>query len=487
MQKKWVTLLLMGLMLTSCGKKEEAKPAPAPVPVVEDADPVVVAAENVRLTLSDYDRCVAVHKFEGEMYSKRALANPRFQHDEVQRCLQMKLMSDALGQIGPTPAERQQALRKALAVHNVQSEPQLAAKIGVEEGALGAIVDMSLLMPTMQRQMVRELSAAKAKQMFVTDYRRYTLELADFDNAPLPEDVGPWLSSHEDAFSAYINIHQEVMMSPPHAKFVRMAYGYPLEEMHEALDRARLNASDLRDVAIREGLDGALKRCEADAGCAVLNGRDSLYDVARTDEMAWAFRMPAGGVSEVQHRDGSEEVWILQDVVAPQKLDIKAPEARQRVGAMVMKALEPSPHLMAALKPALEAENADFKAVTEANGGRYRLFKDVTHLELSDRAVLESERVLKVVSEIREGETMLYSNPILDGGRVYVFRVTEISIPDESAFEANKSEWQTRKVGDKSYSLVISWLGNAIPKMMSLNIKPVQEKYGVLQPNGTIR
>ena len=82
---------------------------------------------------------------------------------------------------------------------------------------------------------------------------------------------------------------------------------------------------------------------------------------------------------------------------------------------------------------------------------------------------------------------MLYSNPILDDGRVYVFRVAKMELPDAGAFEAHKAEWQTRNVGDKSYSLVISWLSEAIPKMMSLNIKPVQEKYGVLQPNGTIR
>ena len=57
----------------------------------------------------------------------------------------------------------------------------------------------------------------------------------------------------------------------------------------------------------------------------------------------------------------------------------------------------------------------------------------------------------------------------------------------EADFEAHKAEWQTRKIADKSYSLVVSWLDKAIPKLVSLNIKPVQEKYGVLQPNGTIR
>ncbi|MBR4985557.1 MAG: peptidyl-prolyl cis-trans isomerase [Proteobacteria bacterium] len=486
MQRNWMTLLLMGLMLTSCGKKDEAVPATKPEPVVEEADPVIVAAETVRVTLSEYDRCVAVHRFEGQMYSKRALANPRFQHDEVQRCVQMKLMSDALKQVDmvPTAVERQQALRKALATHNVQSEPQLAAKIGVDAYALGEIVDQSLLMPTMQRMFVMQLSDDNARKMFATDYRRYTVELADFDNAPSPEDVESWLKSHEDVFSAYIGVHQELMLTPPHAKFVRMAYGYG--EITE-MDAARVKAASLRGVAIRDGLDGAIGACAAEAGCEVLNGRESLYDVERTDALSWAFRMPVGGVSEVIHADGREEVWILQEVVPPQKRNAKDAKDRDLLGKAVMQAVEPSPHLMALLKPALEADAADLKSVTEANGGRYRLFREMTHLDFADRSVMESERVLKVLAELKEGETLLYSNPIIDNGRVYIFRVIEIAMPSEADFEAHKAEWQTRKIADKSYSLVVSWLDKAIPKLVSLNIKPVQEKYGVLQPNGTIR
>lgn len=495
MQKKWMAIVAMGLMLASCSRadrpaQENAPSADAHAPeaaVPQDAsDAVIVSSDAVRLTLSDYEQCVAVHAFEGQLYSKRALANPRFQHDEIQRCLQMKLMADAIDQSGAEfqASDKQAALRAALVRHNAQSEPELASKIGVKEAELGRIVELSLLMPTLQRVLLSTLSDSIARRMFETDFRRYTVEVADFENTPSPEDVDAWLKTHEEVFSAYIGVHQEVMMAPPHAKFVRMAYGYA--NASEGLDAARLRASELRKTAIR-GLDEALGQCESDAACEVLNTRDALYDVERTDELSWAFRMPVGGVSEVIHAQGSEEVWVLQEVVPPQKRNIKDDKDRQYIGAAVMHAVEPSSRLMAVLKPALEAEDADLKSVTEANGGRYRLFKEMTHIELSDKAVMESARVLKALSELHEGETLLYSNPIIDGGRVYVFRVMEISVPKEGAFEAQKEAWQTRKVGDKSYSLVVSWLENAMPNMVSLNIKPVQEKYGVLQPNGMIR
>ena len=109
MQKKWMAIVAMGLMLASCSRAERPAQENAPsaaahapeVAVPQDAsDAVIVSSDAVRLTLSDYEQCVAVHAFEGQLYSKRALANPRFQHDEIQRCLQMKLMSDAIDQGG---------------------------------------------------------------------------------------------------------------------------------------------------------------------------------------------------------------------------------------------------------------------------------------------------------------------------------------------------------------------------------------------------
>ena len=98
-----IACLGMGLVI-SCGHKQEShenQPKQSqPVPSVSavtmpgSSEEVVMKAGDLFLTMADYNRCIDVHNLMGRHFSKRALANPRFQRDEVQRCFQTKFLKD---------------------------------------------------------------------------------------------------------------------------------------------------------------------------------------------------------------------------------------------------------------------------------------------------------------------------------------------------------------------------------------------------------
>lgn len=451
-------------------------------------DEVIMIGGDIRVTLGDYAHCISLHRFNGRYFSKRALANPRFQHDEAQRCFQIQMLRDYVrkNQLTTTDEMRHDAIAKALKKAEVESLPLLARKIGVEESEIAELANDSLLQSLVQRDLISRLEPAKAKALYDVDARQYTIDLIDFPNEPSDEEVAAYAEDHQENINKFISAQPRVLLSPPKVEFVRFTF----PKTGESEDAATLqNAENLRLTAIRGGLDAAEKSCTqaAQQGCTLLNDDNNRLIQEYNEDNTWAFRMPVGSVSNVIHSPVAYEILISQKITPPERYDITHPDVKQMLARKAMISETASPSLLAKLKPALEAPNPDLPQIAKENNGRYRHFDAIAFHRLSDEKQIESPLVLTILGEMKPTESRLFSNPIVDNGRVYVFYVSQMSIPDEQDFHTNGAQWLERKASDSNAALVNQWLQAHIPTMSTLNIKPLESEYGILQPDGSIR
>ena len=448
----------------------------------EDPD-IVLTSGDIRLTTADYKTCVAAHLLMGQNVSERILANSRFQRDELQRCFQIAVMRRYADehQIQISSADRQKTLKLAFERNGVQSEAALMQKLSITQQELDRIIDNLNMQSAMQQYLAMNLDEAAAKESFRKDWRRYDVELAGFDNEPTADEVAQFLVDYKDLFSSYLGSHPALLNTSPRAEFVRMAYAKNGEGQNKA--------EELQRYAAQNGIAASLDYCRksASSGCIVLNDESRTHSVERTDNTAWAFRIAVGAVPDVIHSAEYDEVWILQAVHAPEVRNTKEPKTRAWLGAQVMKETTPAPHLLSVLKPALEAKDADFKAVTESNHGEFQEFKDAAYLDLTENKSILSRKVLDVLGGIESHEAMLFSNPIVENGKMYIFRVTRIGEVSDDDFRQHQSEWRQRKASSSSLDLVQLWLEENMPRMSSINIRPIQKEYGILRRDGTIR
>ena len=107
--------------------------------------------------------------------------------------------------------------------------------------------------------------------------------------------------------------------------------------------------------------------------------------------------------------------------------------------------------------------------------------------KLKSQNLIESKKVLGVLNNIKPEEIGLISDPLLENDRLYVFRVKSVRPPTDADYLAHRDEWLNWRSDDASLEALNSWLQAHMPNMASQNLVPVQAKYGVLQPNGTIR
>lgn len=487
----WLLIFAAGTYC-SCSKKAlpepgiEDKAAAAQTPD-KPAQDVIMSSDNMLLTLKDYDECLAVLRFQGIEFSPRALANPRFQRDEIQRCSQIAFMRQFVKKNGLSvlPTDRQKALRTAYEQFGVQSEQALAQKLKIEPEQMNDIIDASLLVSVIQRYLASTLDEKALRERFGQDYRVFSIEMGIFDNTPTQEEADEFLKTDEQAFSVYIGAHPEVLKTQPYAQFVRMAYSAADEEARVS---AHKSAEELRAAAAEQGVDKALQTClaQAETGCTVLNDKDNLFDVEKTDALAWAFKTQAGAVSDVIQTEKTEEIWVLQNTKPPRVRDAKDPQVRRETAVHVMSLLKPAPHVIQSLKTEIEAEKIDFKTIVENHHGQFVDLKDTLFMDLKQRSEFP-QGVLKVLSEMKREEIMLFSSPVLADRKMYIFRVLQLNEPSESDFAARKASWIEKTASDPSYGLVDEWIQKVMPRMSSINIRPISEKYGTLQTDGRVR
>ncbi len=473
---------------SSTGTTASQSALPTDLSTLGSPQEVVMKSGELRMTMGDYEDCVALHRFHGRIFSKRAMANPRFQRDEAKRCFQTIMLKDYAQKhaLMPTQEDRQRALDEAMKRAEAGNREHLLKRLELSPEQLDRLIDLSLLPALMQRHLVMSMNDAEARAAFDLDGRRYSIELADFENAPTDDEVEEFLHEHEKDLSTYFTQHQELLSGPPHAAFIRM--GFPKSGGPE--DAGSIKAAEaLRLTAIQHGATGAISACQTqkDAGCAVYNDASNPYVEARNEHNLWAFRSPEGTVSTVIQTPTNADIWILQSVEPPQPYDTTTPAIRQKLASQAMIALQPAPHLIDKLKPALTVTNPDLKQTTEALGGNFRFFDAVPYLNLVEQKQIESPAVMKTLSEMTPSEMRLYSNPVLDNGRVYVFFVSLMQPPTDADYAQYGEAWRARKAADPTHPLTTQWLSSNLPNMSTLNLAPIQAEYGVLQPNGTIR
>ena len=234
-------LSILAFLSTLAACKKDAAPVPDAQPKMQvpqpgSPDEVVLVTDAIKLTMHDYDRCIDIHRLKGHVLNERVLANPRFQRGEVQLCLQAAYMKHYLkdNHAQVLPVERQTELKNAMERAGVQSEAALADKLGVTGAVLNEIVDDALVPAVMQRVLATQIEGDAAKRHFMRDERKYTIEIADFDNTPDETDVELFMQNAKEKLSAYISSHPEVVMTLPKADFARFAYaiGGDTDEQH---------------------------------------------------------------------------------------------------------------------------------------------------------------------------------------------------------------------------------------------------------------
>lgn len=467
----------------SCSKTVEKPPVEKKV-----SENVIYLGDDLKLTLDDYDRCLEVHRFMGRDYSARALANPRFQRDEISRCAQSAMMRNFVKKekFEPTAADRSAAIQRAMERNGVQSEEKLIEKLGIKPSDFHDIVFDAVLPKMMQRAIVSSLSEEEKSALFKVDNTVYKFEILDFANEPTQDEIELFVESGDELMQTYLERHPELIVSKPRARFVRLAYAQT-GGTQDAIGHQQAEA--LRLHAVHNGVDAALERCaeEAKFGCVVLNDKSNLYEVERSKETAWAFRIPYGGVSDLIHTPVQTEIWILQETVPPQKQNLGDPKIRRRVGTEILRKYQASPHLLMDIKTALEDKDPDLRAIARQFNGQYREFREAKLIDLTDQQKIESDQVLALLRTTPNEAAGLFANPIIENERMYIVRIDEVNPPAPDAYETEKSAWIERKSADPNLELVNVWLQNHMPTMSTIDIKPIQHQYGVLQPNGSIR
>ena len=479
----------------SCGQKHEPAPVQndntaavaAKAPQPGSPEEAVMVTDDLTLTMADYDRCIEVHNLMGRHFSKRALANPQFQRDEVQRCFQGKFLKDfmAKNKIVIAPATIEAATAKLLKQNDVADVKALAVKQGIDPDHIQDVIADSVVPFAVQRYIITTMPDDVIRMAYDIDERVINVEVADFDNSPSDEEIDAYLKDNGGSLAEYLRQHQELLSSLPHVSFVRMGYLVDGDETESDVMR-RWEA--LRLVAVQQGMDKAIEKCESEknTGCVILNGKDNPLVEERSESNKWAFRMPEGSVSELDQSPVYRAFRITLRLDGPQPLDLHDVAVQKQIGRRAMIDTVPSLHLMASLRSAFAMPEVDLAAVAKSFDGHY-VTAESSFNKIKSQNLVASKKVLGVLNSIKPEEIGLISDPLLENDRLYVFRVLSVRPPSDADYLAHRDEWLNWRSDDPSLEALNSWLQAHIPNMVSQNLVPVQAKYGVLQPNGTIR
>ena len=91
------------------------------------------------------------------------------------------------------------------------------------------------------------------------------------------------------------------------------------------------------------------------------------------------------------------------------------------------------------------------------------------------------------MAEMSDREARLFSNPIVDNGRIYVFYVSNLTPASTDDFANVKARWIDLVANDPAAHNANKWIADQTPRLTTMNIKPIEFEYGILQPNGSIR
>lgn len=449
-------------------------------------DQVVVHTDNFDVTLGDYKRCIAGHAIQGYVFSKRALANPNFQREASNRCLQTVFMRNYAEQ-NKIHASKE-VIEKTLAAYikkaGVATEEELAKKIDYPVQKLEELVEDSIRPNTLQHYFAHKISPDKQHELFMIDYRRFSVDWLTFNNEIAPEVAKSFMAEHPQEMGTAFESHRARFKSKPKAEFIRFAFSLNGDDLNDGM--AYQDANRIRNEAIKFGDKAAMELCKKTESCNLLNDMTNPYVLERTDEIKWAFRSPLGTVSDVLKEDALCEVLIVKNIVPPADPNLRDEAVRLKIAQEILADYIPDIRLMEKLKPLLADPQCDVRTVTKENGGLYRYIENARFIDFANEDKIPSKVVREALKNVTDKELMLFSDPLVENGKIQIFRARTAVTPTEEEYEQLKTQWLQEKSNDPHTGFVQAWLDAEMPRMSSLNINAIQDAYGQLTPSGVI-
>lgn len=447
---------------------------------------VVVHTDNLDVTLGDYKRCIAGHAIQGYVFSKRALANPNFQREASRRCLQSVLMRKFAeqNQIRASQDVIQKKLAEFVAQAKLSNVEELAQKLDYPVTKMNELVEDSLRPQTLQRYFVHQIAHDKQHELFMIDYRRFSVDWLTFNNEISEEVAAAFIQEHPQELSVAFESHHAKFKTKPKAEFIRFAFRLNGDDLNDGM--AYQDANRIRNEAIKNGDHAAMELCKKTESCNLLNDMANPYVLERTDEIKWAFRSPMGTVSDVLKEDASCEVLIVKNILPPEEPNLKDENVRMKIAREILADYIPDVRIINKLQPLLSDPNCDVRTVTKENGGLYRYIENARFMDFANEDKIPSKIVRDNLKTVTEKDLMLFSDPLVENGKIQIFRARQMTTPTEEEFQAQRDTWLEEKSNDPATGLVQTWLEANTPRMQSLNITAIQDAYGQLTPNGVI-
>ena len=447
---------------------------------------VVVHTEDFDVTLGDYKRCIAGHAIQGYVFSKRALANPNFQREASMRCLQSVLMRRFAeqNQIRASADVIEKKLDEYVANAKLSTVEELAQKLDYPVNRMQELVEDSIRPQTLQRYFAHQIAHDKQHELFMIDYRRFSVDWLTFNNEISEEVAIAFMKEHPQELSAAFETHHARFKTKPKAEFIRFAFSLNGDDLNDGM--AFQDANRIRNEAIKNGDHAAMELCKKTESCNLLNDMANPYVLERTDEIKWAFRSPLGTVSDVLKEDATCEVLIVKNIIPPEEPNLKDEAVRLKIAREILADYIPDIRLIEKLKPLLTDPNCDVRTVTKDNGGLYRYIENARFMDFANEDKIPSKIVRETLKTVTDNDLMVFSDPLVENGKIQIFRARQAITPTEEEFQAQKSKWLEEKSNDPTTGLVQTWLESNTPRMSSLNINAIQDAYGQLTPNGVI-
>ena len=90
------------------------------------------------------------------------------------------------------------------------------------------------------------------------------------------------------------------------------------------------------------------------------------------------------------------------------------------------------------------------------------------------------------VSLMKDDLVGLISDPVLDNGNIYVYRVISRQSMTDEDYAQNEASFIQYLKDQSSADMINGLIKNNLPTVYTLNLRVIQEKYGLLQQDGTI-
>ena len=448
----------------------------------------VIEGGDYTINMEEYDRCVKSYTIIGEKPSQRALANVRFQRDEARRCVQRKFLREyaKVRNINVTDEELAVAEKHYLEHHGLATRQELARKLEMTDEEVLEVLRDSILPRKIYHYTVDNISREDKMAQYKNDFALVEMEWLNCPNTASKEEIEDYLKNHLKDIMAFYQ--REVMryFTQPRVKFIEFTFPFQNDADRERVFQVAMN---FRSQIATASPEKAQETCNTQTGCQCTHSVDAPLDQERSSSNVWAFRTAVGGVSEVD-KDGNafkvyKTIAFADPVQKPMTDELKA-----EVAGDFLRENVPSVSIMETLKGILPNAGLNFEKTenTPANiaGCVYSHAEKAQLYRMKRAPLFLPETVAMQVSLMKDDLVGLISDPVLDNGNIYVYRVISRQSMTDEDYAQNEASFIQYLKDQSSADMINGLIKNNLPTVYTLNLRVIQEKYGLLQQDGTI-